>query len=89
MMTVWQRRLAVGAITGVFLFWQHRRQMEDWTPDIPEFMKRRSRLCEEDGCVNRSLPASRKCMDCAFEEIMPRVWDDVESITKNSKPKAS
>ena len=57
----------------------------DESPDIPEFMKRRSRLCDEDGCVNRALPASSKCMECAVEEILPHVWDDVEAITRNSK----
>jgi len=64
--------------------WTHRK-MDDLTPDIPEFMKRKSHLCEEDGCVKRALPHMKKCLECAFEEIMPHVWDDVEMITKNSK----
>ena len=83
-MTVWKRRLLVAAITGSFLYIQHRRKMDEF-PDIPEFMRRKSHLCSEDGCVNRALPRMEKCMECAVEEIMPRVWDDVEAITKGQK----
>jgi hypothetical protein len=51
--------------------------------DIPEFMK--PKVCKERGCTNRALPQLDKCLECAVEENLPKLYDDLEEITRIKK----
>jgi hypothetical protein len=53
------------------------------TVDIPDFMM--PAFCEEDGCLRRALPKVGKCLECAFEENLPKLYDDLEEITRIEK----
>lgn len=51
--------------------------------DIPDFMK--PAICEEEGCTKRALPKIGKCLECAFEENLPKLYEDLEEITRVKK----
>lgn len=51
--------------------------------DIPDFMM--PGICEEPGCIKRALPQIGKCLECAFEENLPKLYDDLEEITRVKK----
>lgn len=72
-------------ITGVILivwFLRHRKLMDD-DIEIPEFMK--PQTCDEPGCMKRAIPKVGKCLECAFEANLPKLYDDLEEITRSSK----
>jgi hypothetical protein len=51
--------------------------------DIPDFMK--PAACSEPGCVQRALPEIGKCLECTVEEQLPKLYDDLEGITRVKK----
>ncbi len=51
--------------------------------DIPDFME--PAICEEEGCIKRALPKIGKCLECAFEENLPKLYEDLEEITRVKK----
>lgn len=51
--------------------------------DIPEFMKPKE--CSVPGCKQNALPQVGKCMECAVEENLPKIYDDLEEITRIKK----
>ena len=76
-----QTLLIVGAISILYLL-RKRTMMED-DIEIPEFMK--PQTCDEPGCMKRAIPKVGKCLECAFEDALPKLWDDLEEITRVKK----
>ena len=70
-----------GTIILLYLF-RKRKLMED-DIEIPEFM--RPHTCDEPGCMKRAIPKVGKCLECAFEDALPKLWDDLEEITRVKK----
>jgi hypothetical protein len=48
--------------------------------DIPEFMKHYHGLCNEEGCINRVLRGSDKCLDCIWEASLPKLRDEIDIL---------
>jgi len=76
-----QTLLIAGAIAILYLF-RKRKLMED-NIEIPEFMT--PRICDVPGCMKRAIPKVGKCLECAFEDALPKLYDDLEEITRTSK----
>jgi hypothetical protein len=76
-----QGLLLGGAILLFYLF--RIRKMNEEDINIPQFM--RPGVCSESGCTKRALPKIGKCLECAFEENLPKLYDDLEEITRVKK----
>jgi hypothetical protein len=75
-----QGPLLGGAIILLYLFKIRKMNREI---DIPDFMK--PDVCAEPGCTKRALPKIGKCLECAVEEHLPKLYDDLEEITRVKK----
>ena len=62
-----------------------RKMLDDDDIGIPEFMT--SFVCGEPGCTRRAIPKVGKCLECAFEDALPKLYDDLDEITRTSSSK--
>ena len=65
------------------LYRARQRKMLDDDIEIPEFM--RPQTCDEPGCMKRAIPKVGKCMECAFQDALPKMHDDLEEILRTKK----
>jgi len=77
-----QKTLAIGGVIVILWLFRHRKLMDD-NIEIPEFMT--PRTCDVPGCMKRAIPKVGKCLECAFEDALPKLYDDLEEITRASK----
>lgn len=73
--------LAIGGVI-ITLYLLRLRKMEN-DLNIPEFMM--PPRCEAPGCLKRAIPKIGKCIECAFEENLPKLYDDLEEIVRTKK----
>lgn len=77
-----KQTLLIMGVTGILYLVRKRKLMED-DIEIPEFMK--PQTCDEPGCMKRAIPRIGKCLECAFEDALPKLYDDLEEITRATK----
>lgn len=68
--------LVVGAIVFLYLLRIRKIMLDDI--EIPEFLK--PQTCDEPGCIKRAIPKVGKCVECAFEANLPKMYDDLDEI---------
>lgn len=71
--------LLIGGVILILYFVRARKMLDD-DIEIPEFMK--PQTCDEPGCMKRAIPKVGKCLECAFEDALPKLYDDLEDITR-------
>jgi hypothetical protein len=59
------------------------RLVQEEDIDIPEFMK--PVTCSIRGCDKRAVPKVGKCVECAYEEFLPLLHDDLEDMLRPKK----
>lgn len=77
-----KQTLLIGGVILILYLVRYRKMLDD-DVEIPEFM--RPQTCDEPGCMKRAIPKVGKCLECAFEDALPKLYDDLEEITRSSK----
>ncbi len=74
--------LLIGGVILILYRFGQRKILDD-DIEIPEFM--RPQTCDELGCMKRAIPKVGKCLECAFEDALPKLHDDLEEILRIKK----
>ncbi len=77
-----KQALLIGGVILILYLARYRKMLDD-DIEIPEFM--RPQRCDEPGCMKRAIPKVGKCLECAFEDALPKLYDDLEEITRVKK----
>ena len=85
MRTAMKTGFLLGGITILLYANRIRRGImyEDDDIEIPEFMQ--PVLCDTRSCTKRAIPKLGKCIECAYDELLPLLHDDLEDMLRPKK----